>query len=215
MDITRFECNMISENCYLIADANGEAALIDCGALYDEERKAISSTIEKKHLHLVRVLNTHAHFDHVFGLSYIYKEYGIKPQISEDETHTYETAFSLMKEIVRMDIPVDLPPLGETFRHGDELKVGTITLRVIATPGHTPGGVCFYSEADKVLFSGDSLFRHEIGRCDLPGGDSAALVSSLRERVLSLPDDVMVLPGHGDATTVGEERQHNPYVAPF
>ncbi len=213
MDITRFECNMISENCYLIADANGEAALIDCGAYYDEERKAISRAIEENHLHLVRVLNTHAHFDHVFGLSYIYKEYGIKPQIAEDERSTYETALSQMKNFIGMDLPLDLPPLGETFRHGDELKVGTITLRVIATPGHTPGGVCFYSEADKVLFSGDSLFRHEIGRSDLPGGNYAALVSSLRERVLSLPDDVTVLPGHGNSTTVGEERQHNPYIA--
>lgn len=215
MDITRFECNMISENCYLIADANDEAALIDCGAFYDEERKAISRVIETKHLHLVRVLNTHAHFDHVFGLSYIYKEYGIKPQIAEDERQTYDNALSQMKNFIGMDLPLDLPPLGETFRHGDELKVGTITLRVIATPGHTPGGVCFYSEADKVLFSGDSLFRHEIGRCDLPGGDSAALVSSLREHVLSLPDDVTVLPGHGNVTTVGEERQHNPYIAVF
>ncbi len=204
---------MVGENCYLIADADGEAALIDCGAFADEERAAISRVIEEKHLHLVRVLNTHAHFDHIFGLSYIYKEYGLKPQISEDERYTYDHAVSQMKNFIGLDLPLELPPLGDTFRHGDELKVGTITLRVIATPGHTPGGVCFYSEADGVLFSGDSLFRHEIGRCDLPGGDSASLVATLRERVLTLPDEVTVLPGHGSATTVGEERSHNPYVA--
>lgn len=215
MDITRFECNMISENCYLVADANGEAALIDCGAFYNEERKAISAAIEKKHLHLVRVLNTHAHFDHVFGLSYIYKEYGLKPQMAETERETYIAAREQMKRFIGQDLPLELPPLGETFCHGDELQVGSIVLRVIATPGHTPGGVCFYSEADKVLFSGDSLFRHAIGRCDLPGGDSDALVASLRERVLVLPDDVTVLPGHGGATTVGDERLHNPYVTTF
>ncbi len=204
---------MVSENCYLIADANGEAALIDCGAFYKEEREAVSRAISTSKLHLVRVLNTHAHFDHVFGLSYIYKEYGVKPQICEDERSTYIHAREQMMNFIGLDAPLELPPIGETFRHGDVLQVGTISLRVIATPGHTPGGVCFYSEADKVLFSGDSLFRHEIGRCDLPGGDGHALVSTLRERILALPDDVTVLPGHGEATTVGEERLHNRYIA--
>ena len=95
---------------------------------------------------------------------------------------------------------------------GDEVHIGHITLQVIATPGHTPGGVCYYCAEEDVLFSGDSLFRHAIGRCDFPGGNQASLVASLRQNVLTLPPQVKVLPGHGEMTTIAEEKQMNPYL---
>jgi len=211
MEITRFVVNMIDENCYLLDDGKGEAALIDCGAFYPEERKAVSQHLKDRSLRLSHLFNTHGHFDHLIGAGYIYKEYGVKMEISSSERSTYESAAVQMKNFIHRDLPISLPPVGRWFEDGDILSAGDISLKEIATPGHTPGGVCFYCERDGVLFSGDSLFRHSIGRCDLPGGDGQALVAALRERVLTLPDDVTVLPGHGAETTIGEEKRCNPY----
>ena len=212
MEVTRFIVNMIEENCYLVYDETGEAALIDCGAFYDEEKKAIRQFLESHNLRLVRMFNTHAHFDHLFGAHYIYKEYGVKMEIAAAERETYESAVQQMQQFMHRALPLELPPVCNYFADGDELKVGNFTLQVIATPGHTPGGVCLYAKEAKLLFSGDSLFRHEIGRCDLPRGSEVQLINALRTRILALPDEVQVLPGHGDFTTVGEERQYNPYI---
>lgn len=213
IQITRFVVNMIEENCYLFHDSDSrEAALVDCGAFFPEERKAISDFIDQHDLKLTHLFNTHAHFDHIFGARYIYDRYGVGIELCEAERSTYESAADQSRLFMRQNLPLELAPVARWFHDGDKLTVGPITLEVIATPGHTPGGVCFYDAADGVLFSGDSLFRHEIGRCDLPGGDLHALVSSLKARILPLPDEVKVLPGHGDATTVGEERRLNPYL---
>lgn len=212
MQIFRFICNMVRENTYLLADDNGEAVLVDCGAFYPEECESIKQCISDHHLHLNRLINTHAHFDHIFGADYIYKEYGVKIEISADERETYEKAAEQMKQFIGQDLPLELPPVGRYFHGADVFKVGLMEFHVISTPGHTPGGVCFYLPKEKVLLSGDSLFRHEIGRCDLPGGNERQLVSALKEKVLTLPADVQVLPGHGDATTIESERKGNPYL---
>lgn len=212
MEITRFVVNMIQENCYLIYDESKEAAIIDCGAFFPEERESIDKCITDKCLCLKRMLNTHGHFDHVFGSFHIYEKYGLKMELCEDEKDNYEHGADLMKKVMCCDFPLQTAPIGNCFKDGDELSVGNIRLEVISTPGHTPGGVCFYCEKERVLFSGDSLFRHEIGRCDLPGGSEYALVNALKTRILTLPDEVKVLPGHGEPTTIGEERRSNPYL---
>lgn len=213
MQITRFVVNMISENCYLLWDEeSNDAALIDCGAFYPEEQQTITDFIKQKNLHLTHLFNTHAHFDHLFGASYVSDTYGVKIELCQDEQETYEQAEEQMKKLLHLDYPLTLPSVGRYFKDDDLLQVGRITLRVIETPGHTPGGVCFYCEEEHILFSGDSLFKHEIGRCDLPGGDEASLVNALKTRILTLPDDVKVLPGHGDMTTIAEEKQLNYYL---
>lgn len=212
MQITRFVCNMVRENTYLLAADNGEAALIDCGAFYPEEQDAISRYLDEHHLHLTHLYNTHAHFDHIFGADFVYRKYGVKIELSEEEKGTYEQAVQQMRQFIGTDLPLALPPVGRYFKDGDELELGHIRLQVIATPGHTPGGVCFYVPEEKVLLSGDNLFRHEIGRCDLPGGNEHSLVQSLKQRILTLPDDVQVLPGHGEASTIAEERKDNFYL---
>lgn len=212
MQITRFIVNMIEENCYLFWDETGQAALVDCGAFYPEEQKAISDFIESKGLKLTRLLNTHGHFDHIFGASYIYNRYGVPIELCHAEQETYETSIEQMKRFLHRELPLELPAESRYFNPGDELKVGNLQIRVIPTPGHTPGGVCFYIEEEGVLFSGDSLFRHEIGRCDLPGGNEIQLIEGLRQHILTLPENVQVLPGHGDATTIGEEKAANYYL---
>ena len=203
---------MLEENCYLLWDDDKNAIIIDCGAFYPEEQTQIRDFIIEKKLNLKKMLNTHAHFDHLFGASFIHVNYGVGLSISSAEKQTYETALLQPRQFMHCDIPLKLAPVDVWFNDGDEIKVGSMVLKVIATPGHTLGGVCFYSEKNKVLFSGDSLFRGQIGRCDFPGGNEYQLIKGLKERILTLPNDVQVLPGHGMATTIGDEKVINPFL---
>ena len=212
LHIQRFVVNMIEENCYVLWDDSHEAAVIDCGAFYPEERKAIADFIADNGLLVKRLLQTHAHFDHLFGADFICRTYGVRPEMHRAEADTYAAAAEQSRIFMHRALPLTLPPVGPYFDDGDDLAFGHHVLRVLHTPGHTPGGVCFYEADEAVLFSGDSLFRRAIGRCDLPGGDETSLMDSLKQRVLTLPDAVTVCPGHGDCTTVGEERRANPYL---
>lgn len=213
IQITRFVVNMVEENCYVFYDNDSlEAAVIDCGAFYPEERDAIANFIDGRKLKLRHVLNTHAHFDHLFGVKWLCDRYGLGLELPADERETFELVAQQTKLFLHRELPLELPPVSRWLKAGDRIEVGAIKLDVIATPGHTPGGVCYYDAADALLFSGDSLFHHEIGRCDLPGGSLTQLVTALKERILTLPENVKVLPGHGDATTIGEEKRMNPYL---
>lgn len=212
MKVECFVVNMIQENCYLLTDTSGEAAIIDCGAFYTEEKNKIRDYLRENNLQLTHLFNTHAHFDHIWGAQFIYNEYNVKIELSVEEKDTYEIAEEQMKQFIHRDFPIALPPVGHWFSDGEVLTFGNTSLQVIATPGHTPGGVCFYNEKAGILFSGDSFFHHSIGRCDLPGGNSELLVDSLCKRILTLPDTVQVFPGHGEPTTIGEERHFNPYL---
>lgn len=212
MQISRFVVNMVQENCYLVWDETREAVLIDCGALYEEEQKAIVDFVRQHQLKVVRLLNTHGHFDHVFGAQFVNETFGVRIEMCADEKETYEQAAMQMKGFLHVDCPFNTLVVENFFKDGDELMFGNTVLKVIATPGHTPGGVCFYCESEGVLFSGDSLFKRSIGRCDLPGGNENLLISSLKERVLTLPEKVQVLPGHGDMTTIAEEKRLNYYL---
>lgn len=210
LQIATFVCNFIEENCYVVSDATGEAVIIDCGAFAEAERAEIAAYIEKHKLRVVHLLNTHGHFDHVFGVQWAADTFGLRPEMHVDEAWIYENAAQQMEQFLHRSFPLSLPPAAPGFREGDSRSFGTHRLDIIHTPGHTPGGVCFYEASGGVLFSGDSLFRRSIGRCDLPGGDWQALVGSLRAKVLTLPAEVCVYPGHGPATTVGEEARSNP-----
>lgn len=207
-----FVCNMVEENTYLLWDDTREAVIVDCGAFYDREKQDLAAFIESEGLVLKHLLNTHGHFDHIFGNQFVYEEYGLLPELSWDETDTYLVAAEQMRMFMHREIPLDVPPVGNTFVENDEVTFGTHRLKVIATPGHTAGGICFYCEEEGVLLSGDSLFKGCIGRCDLPGGNEQLLVNGLKEKVLTLPQMVVVLPGHGPSTTVLREKQGNPYL---
>ena len=212
METRHFVVNMIEENCYLFWDETKEAALVDCGAFYANELKPIEETMEREGLHLACLLNTHAHFDHIWGTAAMVRKYNVPLMLCRNERDTYEAAPEQLKAFLHREIPLELTDNVQYFAPDAVLRVGGLEVKVIPTPGHTPGGVCFYVEKAGVLFSGDSLFRHSIGRCDLPGGNEAQLVGALRDRVLTLPEEVRVLPGHGPETTIGEERKCNFYI---
>lgn len=210
--IQHFAVNILQENCYILSDETGEAVIVDCGAYFDEERNGIENYIKRNGLRPMRHLLTHGHFDHVFGAKWLEETYGLRPEMNEDDTDTYFMQPKQITIFLHRPFPLDLPQPGATFTDGNLLHFGSHTLRVIATPGHTPGGVCLYEENEGILFSGDSLFRTSIGRCDFPGSDGKTLVRMLRERILTLPPATRVLPGHGPETSIAFEHAHNPYL---
>lgn len=208
-----FICNFVEECTYLLFDdTTRHGIIIDCGAYSPQERAEIKNFVDEHRLTLRHHFLTHAHFDHVMGASFIFEAYNLRPEMCIDELPCYEQAEQHMQMFIHRALPLDLPAPGPTFADGDTIGEGTLSLRVIATPGHTPGGVCLRL-GNELLFSGDSLFSGCIGRCDLPGGNEAQLVSALRSKILTLPPALAVYPGHGPSTTIAREARSNPYLS--
>lgn len=210
MQIYGFKFNQVDENTYLIYDGTNKAAIIDCGVYFPEEKMQLVRFIEENHLVLVRLLNTHLHMDHAFGNRFVYETYDILP-----EYHRLEESMPSQKDQARnFGITINEPDLQAVnyIEDGDVVSVGAIRLKTLLIPGHSPGSLCFYSGKDGCVFSGDVLFRGSVGRSDLWGGDHERLISGIKEKLLTLPDDTVVYPGHGLSTTIGHEKKYNPYL---
>lgn len=209
--IKKFVVNMIRENCYVVSDSTRECVIIDCGAYYEEERRAIVDYIRDNGLKPVHLIATHGHLDHNIGNNTIFDEFGLRPEVgAEDETLMLDLK-GQAENMFGLEIDYDFPPIGRLFSTDDTVSFGDHEFKVIPTPGHTPGGVTFYCPEEKVAFTGDTLFRQSIGRTDFEGGSMFMIINSLRE-LAQLPDDTEVLPGHGGSTTIGYELAHNPYM---
>ena len=207
-----FEVNPLGENCYVVSDETKEAAIIDCGCSDESEWTDIKNYIASYNLQVKRLLNTHLHFDHVWGNTFVHRDFGLRPEANYADLHIYENMDEQIRSIVGIGIPhPPLPPLGTSLLDGSEVKFGETTLKVFATPGHSRGCICFYSEKDGVLFSGDTLFCGSCGRSDLEGGNYESLMQSL-QRLATLPDETKVFSGHGPSTTIGREKRFNPYM---
>lgn len=210
MNIKRFEFNMFPVNCYVLWDETKEAAIIDAGCFYPSEQQKLKEFISSNELKVKYVLNTHLHLDHVFGNAFLARELGLKPIASElDEfllpkigEYCHQFGFQLNEEP---------PALGGHIAEGDSITFGNTTLKVIHTPGHSPGSMVFYNEEEHCIFSGDVLFRGSIGRSDLDGGSHRQLIDSIRYKLLVLPDETTVYPGHGEPTQIGYEKMNNPF----
>jgi len=208
LKIKTFIFNPIMENTYLLYDEMQEAAIIDCGASNEKEQKQIMDFIKEKNLTLKRLLNTHLHYDHVLGNQFIFKTYGIKPEYHRAE----EEIFGLNKLNVVFS-PIKYEPIKAEhyIEHEEEIVFGNTQLKALFTPGHSLGGLSFYSEKDECVFTGDTLFYHDIGRTDLLGGNHKKLIHSIREYLFTLPDNTVVYPGHEQPTTIEEEKTSNPH----
>ncbi len=205
-----FISNHIGENTYVFSH-NGEAAIIDCGAYGEHAWQPIQQYIKEQGLTLRYALQTHTHFDHIYGLHYVERDFGIAPIFHAADhllyTHANDSTMAMMGE----PFPTPLPSPSAYITDGQKIELGGVTIEVIHTPGHTPGGVCFYIEEEGILFCGDTLFAGSVGRTDLPGGNMDTEISSIRERLLVLPENTIVYPGHGPQTTIGREKATNPY----
>lgn len=211
IEVKRFVVNLLSENTYVVSDETKEAVIIDCGALYSEERIAIVNYIRQHQLKPVHLLATHGHFDHNFGNDTINSAFGLKPEVAAED----EDMMSLKKQVEELmgtgyEHPV--PPVGRLLKAGDIINFGTHKLEVIPTPGHTRGSVTFYCEDEQTAFTGDTLFRMSIGRTDFEGGSWTDMSNSLKNVLAQLPDDTKVYSGHGEPTTIGQEKCWNPYM---
>lgn len=203
---------MLHENCYVVYDeVSHEAAVIDPGFYWDEEKKQLYKFIKDNKLQVKYVLCTHLHFDHIFGTTYIEENFGVRISASLDDS-PWITGF--LQYVSRFGIsPTDLPrPVAHPLHNGDILTLGECTLRCISTPGHSAGGMCFYIPDKDILFSGDTLFQGSIGRTDFEDGSYAQLIHSIQTQLFTLPQHTIVYPGHGDPTSIGDEMMYNPYL---
>lgn len=202
---------MLQENTYVVSDDTREAVIIDCGALYDEEHRAIADYIASEGLKPVRLLSTHGHFDHNLGNAAIWRQYGLRPEVSAPDA----SKMDLRQQVLLMlgiDLPVEQAPTGPLISAGDVISFGTHQLVAMPTPGHSPGSMTFYCQSASTAFTGDTLFRMSIGRTDFEGGSWTDMQHSLTQILAMLPDDTHVYPGHGEATTIGDEKRWNPYM---
>lgn len=211
MQIKTFIVNPIEVNCYLLWDDTGEAVLIDCGAWSHEERERIRLFIQSQGLTLKHYLNTHLHFDHIFGNAWVYETFNVKAKASDKD---WSWAENIAERVARFGIDYNekVPPLEQILTDGDELIFGNQKIEVIAVPGHSPGSLAFHLAEHKVLFTGDALFCQSIGRTDFPDSNHMELITAIREKLFTLPDDTVVYPGHSEKTTIGFEKRYNIYV---
>lgn len=211
MTIKLFTFNPIQENTYVLHDETGEAVVIDAGCFTVLEKQLLQSYIDDNQLQLVRVLNTHLHFDHQFGNKFLFDTYGLKPEAHQADEFLLEHV-KAGKMIYGFPLQEDAQPLGGYLQEYQLIEFGNTILKIIHVPGHSPGHVVFHNEKEKVLIAGDVLFRGSIGRTDLEQGDYAALIKGIQEKLMVLPDETKVYPGHGPDTTIGKERRDNPYL---
>ena len=210
MTIKSFTFNALSENTYILYDETKEAVIIDPGCNDAGEEKKLTDFIAANRLKVVRLLNTHCHLDHVFGNPLVVEKYGTGLEIHKNELPVLKNAVAAG---VRWGFHVPEQPEPSGFiEDNDLISFGNTKLQVILAPGHSPGSICFYNEAENYLIGGDVLFLGSIGRTDLPGGNHAQLLQSIEKRLMTLPDDVKVYSGHGPATTIGRERKSNPFL---
>lgn len=193
-------------NCYVVGDAESrEAVVIDPGGDADE----LAEFLAGSNLTVTEIVATHAHFDHIIAAEHLRRLTGAPFRLHDRD----RPLLDWMQESGRLFLGIELPPPPDVDRaapEGDRVSAGAVSLEVLHTPGHSPGSISLVHES--ALFSGDTLFAGSIGRTDLPGGDGDALVGAVRHKLFALEDDLRVYPGHGPATTIGEERRSNPFV---
>lgn len=210
LQIQSFVFSPIQENTYILFNEFSQCVIIDPGCYFDDEREELKTFIQQKSLTPMMLLNTHCHLDHVFGNKFVAETYGLTLQLHEKEklVLSYATAAGLMYNMPFDNYAGDFIVLAE----GDKILLEEDELEIIEAPGHSPGSICFYCRKQNFVIGGDVLFKRSIGRTDLPGGDHQTLLNSIRKKLFVLPDETIVYNGHGQPTTIGEEKRENPFL---
>lgn len=206
------KCLPLSSNCYIVSDSNGKTVVFDVC----ERGKEIYEYIKERGLCVVCVIITHAHFDHIYGLTEFVNAAENDGKDIPVYIHTADAPAMRSREknlsSPLFGVPYEYTGILNEVSDGDEIKVGNMTFSVMSTPGHTVGSACYINNSEKVIFSGDVLFEGSIGRTDFPGGDMGKMKESL-SKLMELDDSYRVYSGHGESTTIGDERNWNPYIA--
>lgn len=209
IEIKSFAFNPFVENTYVVYDETKEAVIIDPGCYEPQEREILKTFIASQDLKVVKLINTHCHIDHVLGNAFVKREYGVDFYMHKTDLQTlrsvevYASSYGFQQyEAIEPDLFLD---------EGMQLAFGNSSMDILFVPGHAPGHIVFYDAETKQLIGGDVLFLNSIGRTDLPGGNHDQLIQNIREKLFVLPDETKVYPGHGDTTTIGYEKMHNPF----
>jgi glyoxylase-like metal-dependent hydrolase (beta-lactamase superfamily II) len=209
--IETFTFNPLQENTYLLSNEKGDAIIIDPGCYFTAEEETLFNHIMRAGYTPVQLINTHCHLDHVFGNKQAAKKYNLELYIHPNEEKVLQVA-PLYGAEYGLAFSNYIGPL-HFLQHNDHIYLGTDALRVILVPGHSPGSICFYNEAQHFLIGGDVLFYESIGRTDLPYGNHEQLLNGIKEELFILPDDTIVHSGHGPTTTIGHEKKYNPFLS--
>ncbi len=211
MNIASLQFNPIGENTYIIWNDKNECAIIDAGNCNDRENQALFNFIAEKGLTPKLAINTHGHFDHVMGVEAVREKYGVPFAISSKDKFLLDSStpgsviYGVKVGAMPTSIDIDLNEVSEVM-------LGETKLQIIATTGHTPGHIAIFEPTEKLLFTGDTLFKESIGRTDLPGGDYSWIMKSILESIIPLGDEVTIFPGHGPSSTIGHEALNNPFI---
>jgi hydroxyacylglutathione hydrolase len=205
-----FVFNPFQENTYLLFDETRQCAIIDAGCYLEHEYNKLFSFIESEHLKPVQLINTHGHIDHVLGVRKVADKYNLIPSIYGEEQYMLDVAIEQ-----GLIFGLTLNPLPKKWNYlsdGEIINFGNSSLQVLCVPGHSKGSIALYCKSDSFVITGDVLFNGSIGRTDLEGGDYNTIINSIEKKLLTMPNETMVFPGHGTSTTIREERENNPFL---
>ena len=212
MKIKTFEFNPLGVNTYVLYDRTGECIVVDASCFFPDENKLLLNFILDNNLVVKHLVNTHLHFDHIFGVNFLASQFGLKLLVHRDDIVLLEN-LSQQLQLFGFNTNVDYrPEIGGFLAENDVVSFGEQQLKVLHVPGHSPGSIVFYNEKEKLALVGDVLFKGSIGRTDLLEGSFEQLTEGIRTKLFTFPDDTEVYPGHGPKTTIGQERRYNPFV---
>lgn len=212
MKVKVFEFNPIAVNTYVLYDKTGECVIIDAACFYPDEQRELFNFINNKNLVIKHVLNTHLHFDHLFGVNFIEKQFEVQMKAHKADEFLLT---SIKDQLASFGFtPKDdyTPTIGKYIDEDDIIEFGNQKLSIMHVPGHSPGSIVFYSQENGIVVSGDVLFNGSIGRTDLFQGNHNQLINEIKTKLLTLPGDTIVYPGHGPATTIKREIKSNPFL---
>jgi hydroxyacylglutathione hydrolase len=206
-----FTFNLFSENTIVLwDDETKEAAVIDPGTSSPDEETILSDFISSEKLKVKYLINTHCHIDHILGCEFVKEKFNPVYFVPKKDLPLLDHA---QEQASMFDISLNKPPIPDEFiTEETELSIGKSKMKFLFTPGHTPGEFCIYLENEKICITGDVLFNESIGRTDLWGGDYDTLINSIQTKLFTLPDNVIIYPGHGESSTIGYEKQNNPFM---
>ena len=204
-----FTFNPFQENTYVLWDETKECVIIDPGCYEKEEKEELTSFVEINNLKVTEILNTHCHVDHVLGNQFVKEYYKVKltHHRKDESTHRAVKAYAPNYGFVMYEEAI----ADRYVEEGDKIRFGNTILDIVFVPGHSPGHIAFYNTEEKICMGGDVLFYDSVGRTDLPGGDHETLIESIHQKLFTMPDDMVVYPGHGPKTTIGREKKTNPF----